>query len=535
MMESAKASPIHPEHRNWAARFLVNVAWGWLGVLASFFTGFILSPYIIRKLGDQRYGIWALAFAFIDYFTLFDFGFKSAIVTMISQCRARDDETTINQIINTAFFYFAGLALLLMGVTWLIAGDLYRFFQITPAYRSEFASLVRIVGVGWAFAVAFNVFVAGQEGFQQFKFLNQIQISSLIFRSGLCALVLYLGHGLTVMGLVVMASQFMTFTLAYFNVRHAFPALHLSPSLVRRRLWKQMAGYGVHAFVAQLSTMLINQGPPVLIGHFRPEACVGYYTLPARLLQYVVEFVAKIGSVTLPNAAELLAQGRRAHIARLSTYLNRYCFALFLPFSVFLFLYRWELIRMWVGASFALQSAPLVIPFVLSTSIAVAGQFNSVGILFGMAKHSAYAKALMVEGIIAVAGISAVLPRFGIVGAAWVAASAALLNRGLFTAYLLCRTLEMRWLGNLRAIYVRPLLLAAPTFVLGYVMKLYWLRGRNWLEILSALALLGLQYYLLYFFTGVEKEHRSMLYEWAGGRLGHWFDVPGSLAARSKQ
>ena len=45
-------------------------------MIASFFTGFFLSPYIIRRLGDQRYGIWALAFAFIDYYTLFDFGFN---------------------------------------------------------------------------------------------------------------------------------------------------------------------------------------------------------------------------------------------------------------------------------------------------------------------------------------------------------------------------------------------------------------------------------------------------------------------------
>src|SRR5689334_20519519 len=102
----------------WARRFFVNVVWSWVGVLTSFLTGFFLSPYIIRKLGDERYGIWALAFAFIDYTFFFDFGFKSAIVNLISRFRAQNQETKINEVVNTAFFYFVGIAMLLVAAIW---------------------------------------------------------------------------------------------------------------------------------------------------------------------------------------------------------------------------------------------------------------------------------------------------------------------------------------------------------------------------------------------------------------------------------
>src|ERR1700759_4402706 len=92
----AKPSPMEKavEDREgpWARRFFLNVVWSWMGVAASFFTGFFLSPYIIRTLGEHRYGIWALAFAFIDYFMLFDFGFKSATVNFVSLARAEGDE-----------------------------------------------------------------------------------------------------------------------------------------------------------------------------------------------------------------------------------------------------------------------------------------------------------------------------------------------------------------------------------------------------------------------------------------------------------
>src|SRR6185312_2341839 len=361
----------------WAERFFINVLWSWLGVIASFFTGFFLSPYIIHKLGDKRYGIWALAFAFIDYYTLFDFGFKSAVVNLISGFRARGEDREINEVINTALFYFIVLGLLIFGLTWFSAPELHRFFKISPEYQHDFAILVRVIAVGWSAAISLSVFQGAIEGFQRFKTANHIWILSLIVRSGGSALMLFLGHGLIAMGIVVTIAQFLSFGLTFLTVRRAFPAMRLSPVLARFSMWKRIASYGVHSFVAYLGNTLITQAPPILIGHYQSEAFVGYYTLPSRLLQYVVELVTRIGYVTMPNTAQLAAEGKKREIMLLGTYLNRYCLALFLPLAIFLAVYGRALVQTWLGPSFAEHAAPLLPVFVLSTSLAVAGQFNS--------------------------------------------------------------------------------------------------------------------------------------------------------------
>ncbi len=488
-------------------------------MLTSFLAGFFLSPYIIRKLGDERYGIWALAFAFIDYTTFFDFGFKSAIVNLISRFRAQNQETEINEVVNTAFFYFVGIAALLLAATWVLAAYLHRFFQISPAHQAEFVTLVRTIGIGWSVAIALSVFFGGLEGFQQFKVQNHIGVLSLVFRSGSCALVLYMGYGLTQMGYVVAVSQFLNFGLCFLAFRRAFPALRVSPSFIRPQRWLEMAHYGVHSFLAQVGTMLQNQGPPMLVGHFMAEAFVGYYTLPNRLLQYVVDPVTRIAAVTMPNSAELFALGRKQQIAHLATLLNRYCFALFLPFGMFLLLYGGSLVRIWVGPVFGAKAAPLLLPFVLLTSFAVAGQFNSVSILFGMAKHDIYAKALIAEAVLNLISMAVILPRFGIFGAACVACTVGILNRCFFTSYLLCRNLDLHWLTFMRSIYLLPLLVAVPTAALGYGLRMYGVTGRNWMEILVMLGLLSLQYYITYFFIGIEKDHRLMVWGWIRTRV----------------
>lgn len=513
----------------WAERFFVNVLWNWIGVVASFFTGFFLSPYIIRKLGDQRYGIWALAFAFIDYYTLFDFGFKTAIVNLISRFRSQNAEDQINEVINTALFYFIGLGMLIFALTWFSAPQLHNFFKISPAYQPEFVVLVRIIAVGWSMAISLSVFQGAIEGFQLFKTANHIWILSLIVRSGGCAIMVFLGHGLIAMGMMVTIAQLMAFSLTFLAVRRAFPAMRLRVGLARIAMWKRIAGYGVHAFVAYLGTTLLTQGPPILIGHFRSEAFVGYYTLPSRLLQYMVELVTRIGNVTMPNTAELAAKGHKREIMLLGTYLNRYCLALFLPLSIFLLLYGRQLVRVWVGASFAENAAPLLPVFVLSTTLAVAGQFNSSQILYGLAKHATYSKALIAEGALALVGMAAILPSHGILGAACVAAGFAILNRALITPFLLCRLMDCSLFRYLVDIYGKPLVLGAPIFAYAWWIRTHWIAGRNWFELIGSIGLISLPYYVACYFTVIDGDHRTLLNGWIAARVRRF--IPSAVNA----
>jgi hypothetical protein len=61
--------------------------------------------------------------------------------------------------------------------------------------------------------------------------------------------------------------------------------------------------------------------------------------------------------------------------------------------------------------------------------------------------------------------------------------------------------------------------LAFPTAFLAYWMRNSWFPGKNWIELLAALALLSAQYYAVFLFTGFDKEHRLMLQEWISRRL----------------
>src|SRR5205823_2474402 len=175
-------------------------------------------------------------------------------------------------------------------------------------------------------------------------------------------------------------------------------------------------------------------------------------------------------------------------------YSNRYSFTLFMPLVLALLVYGRELIGLWVGAEFAARSAPLLPIMTLSTAFVLAGQFNSSAILFGLGEHGGYARSVLIEALLNVAAMVVAIPRYGILGAAWVSAVLMILNRGLYTPWLVCRALDFGFFHYLQEIYMRPVLIGMPVLAVAYGVKRYGLAGGTWLELIAGSGCIGLLY-----------------------------------------
>ena len=499
-----------PRKNSQTESLVINVLWNWFAVAINIFAGVALTPYIVHKLGDSRYGVWALAFAFMEYALMFDLGFRSAVVNFVARFRAREDYQAINELMNTAVAYLAVAASVIVTLALFGAGLAVRLFQITPDNRSAFVYLVKVIGFTWGFAMVASVFDAGLQAFAQFKTVNRLLAASMAVRSLGCVGLLYLGYGLRAMALVVVFSQVSTYTLMFLAFRRIVPAFHFSLNFVSRARLRELFGYGIHSVVASSASMLLNQGPPLVIGRYLPEAYVGYYAVPWRLLQYMVDLINRIGLVTSPKTAELFAVGRLDQITRLGILVNRYSFALFMPISIFVSVYAYNLLTRWIGPSYAAHSAPLIPVFAFSVTFVFAGQFNTTQLLYGIAQHGPYSRLILAEAIAGIVITVLVLPRYGMFGAAVVVCGLAVLSRGLITPYILCRHLGCSYARYMLSIYTRPVLTGVFILLLAFAMHTYWLPGYTWPQLILAAAIIGSVSVGVSYFTCVEKTHQDV-------------------------
>jgi O-antigen/teichoic acid export membrane protein len=132
----------------------------------------------------------------------------------------------------------------------------------------------------------------------------------------------------------------------------------------------------------------------------------------------------------------------------------------------------------------------------------------------GLGKHQRYAKGLFAEAVIAVAVLWFVIPRWGILGAAWTCSVLMVLNRGILAPFLVSKTLSLGFADYMGTIYVRPLAAAVPAIALAWVARATLLPGSNWLQIFGAGALTGIFYYALAYLICLDRDHRSLLLTW---------------------
>ena len=514
-MTPASASGSSPR----SARFLVNVSWNVAAFLLNLAGGILLSPYIIRKLGVEGYGVWALVFATIDYFWLTDLGFRSATLKYAAHYMALNQSGKVNSVISTAVSYFTAVAGCLSAVVLLLGGSFPRWFNVSPAYHDAAAFLFRAAGTCIAAGLVVNVFKATLEGLQQYPALNRIAILVTAIRVLGCFGVLALGGGLAQLGLVIVLGQSSGYVLIFRALRKALPQFELSWRLVNRGTLKEMISYGIHTMTATIGSQALAQGPVLLVGWLGSARLAGYFSLPVRLLASAVDVVSQVGMVTGASSADLWARGDTGGIGRMGAAVNRYCLMLFLAPAIVLSVYGSQLLHLWVGADVASRSGPLLPALTLGFTLAIAAQQNSSAILFGLGRHKWLARGLLVEAVLLVAGVVYLLPRHGLLAVASLVAALMLLNRGMLVPWLLCRNLAIPYRDYLCTIYVKPLLVALPVALLAWLARISFLPAANWFQLGAAAALIGLAYYIPAFFFVVEHPHRRLLFKRLGGVL----------------
>ena len=489
-----------PSSHHRGDRFVFNLIWNWMGVAASLFTGILLSPYLIHKLGPEAYGLWALSFALVEYCGFLDLGFRSAIVKYVAHYNALEQLPGITQVINTGLVYSSLVSLGLFAATAVASGYLHYFFQVSPAFERSFRILMILISLSWCVGFVFGLFGACLEAIQRFDLYNKATVTATVTRAVGTAILLYLGYGLIGIGVLTVVTQCLGYFLYFVFFRRAVPSFRVSPRHASLETLRMMGRFGIHTFVVNLSSLFLNQSPPMLIGHFLPAAFVGYYQLPMRLIQYTSDAVARIGVITNASAAELHAQGDSRVLSQLAIYSNRYSLTLFMPVALVLWVFGDRIFHLWVP-SIAQFSAPLLPILLAGYMIAVVAEFSSGMLLQGLGRHQWFARGLLAESIAVFVLLLFVVPRYGIIGAAWVTAVCMVLNRGIVAPWLVSREMGFPFTYFIHSIYTWPFVAAIPVAALAYFLRITILPGYSWLQLFTAGALVASVYLTAAFFV----------------------------------
>jgi len=333
-----------------------NVVYGSLTWFLPLIMSFVATPVIVRSLGNNDYGIYALVLGFISY--SFTFSFGRAITKYIAEYRMSGETDKISDVISATFFVNIVVGLAGVATTFALAGWLVRdVFKIEPAAQQKAITAIYIACAIIFLWMLSQVFTSILQGIQRFDVYSKIfTASSFVLTSGNLALA-YSGFGLISLLIWNVSTLSLFFVIYGFAARRLLPefSVNFRPSRETLRLvLRYSAGIVGYQVLANI-LLLFERG---WITQQLGTESLTYYVVPMSLGLYLHGFVTSLVLVIFPLASELNKE--RDKLLRLYTKATK-VISLILVFVVATVMVQSRnFLGLWLGDNFAEHSSTLL-------------------------------------------------------------------------------------------------------------------------------------------------------------------------------
>lgn len=378
----------------------------------------LVLPVLTHALGPARFGLLGIAWAFLEYLTVFDVGLDKATVRYVADALARG-ERDVPQItaVSVAAQLLMGTAAggaLALAAPWVAP----HVFRVDPALVPEGTRVLMAVGLNLPVVLALTTLRGVLEGARRFDLSTAVKIPSASGVVILSAVLAVRGASLPAILCWVAAWRVVLLVATVVVIRRAVPGFRVEWPRAWRRL-HGLVSFGSWVALTGLVSPLLVYLDRFVLGARVGLTAAGYYTVPyegmARLLIVPNSLItALFPLLTVVGVAGAAGAERLDRLFRSSM---RVLGAAMLVPSLLVLVLAPEILRVWMGASYAAAG---------STALRIL----AVGVLLNAMAHVPYtfveaggrpdipAKLVALELLLYVPVVWYLVGRFGIVGAA---------------------------------------------------------------------------------------------------------------------
>jgi O-antigen/teichoic acid export membrane protein len=326
---------------------LINLAGGIIGLILYA----ALTPLYLHTVGPERYGLLAIVWAFLAFFSAFDFGMGIALGYIIAT-KSEDSVSEQSQFFWTGLIISLPFGLVAGAVLFgLIGGGLGNLFNLSISVKAELVasgpSLVAI-GICTVLLSAIGGLFRGRQMFATTAVFGTVSLVLSILLP--VAAAVFISPSLHVLIVATLLSRLMTLicaiALAHIVVLEgARPRVSVAAARV-------LLDYGAWASLSGIVELAVSGADRFLLGAIAGSAAVTYYAVPSSILSRVLIVPNSLAGAAVPQAA-CSTEEEELLLARK---ILRMVGALTPCFIAGMFLAK-AFLMLWLGTQFASQAA----------------------------------------------------------------------------------------------------------------------------------------------------------------------------------
>lgn len=417
---------------------LINlVSQGWLLLLVFFFT-----PFILKTLGKELFGVFALSTSLFRYAGVFDLGLKQATVKHIAEHDGKKQYREINRVATVTFLLFVILALANASAVFLLGNFLvYKVFNIAAASQAIALRVFQITALNIFLHFLTEHAAAIAHGKQRFAVFNiKTWIVGTVSIAGI-AIALWQGKSLTYGLLLVSLSQIVTLVSVWFLNMKLLSVRPFFTFSFDKKLITKLFDFGIFKFASNLGGELVAQTGNFIIGSFLLARYIPLFAIPHSLTQKASIIIAQIVTTIFPFAAYLEGKKAKRYIIALSAKGQFFNAGIALIIAGGLFFLGESFLAWWLNdPAFAQQAALplkiLAVAYFLKSFSAIPGAITD-----GLGKTKITAFFSLGNGVLTLLFTLVFVPQFQFAGAALAVFTSTLITFPTFLYFFYTRVL----------------------------------------------------------------------------------------------
>jgi O-antigen/teichoic acid export membrane protein len=322
--------------------------------------GLVITPYLIHRLGMERFGIWALVSVLTGAMGLLDFSFKNAFVKHLAETVATGKRKAHAQILSTglaSYLVFAAVAVLLFLV---IADLVLGLLNIPAPLQSEALTVFWIGLAGFLVGSVMAIFPAVCDARQRMDITNSLGVVALLFGTALIVLAVESGHGLVGVAWAQLAGIVLFHLLCVIAARRLAGPLQIRPAHVCGESFRRLFAFGWRLHVSSMCMIVNRQLDKLILARWAGLSVVSAYEVAFKAVANMGTLQPYLAAALLPASSQISAAGEHQRLLSIYRRATRYLFLLGTPPFIFLALESQTVITAWLGTPNAMAAMIII-------------------------------------------------------------------------------------------------------------------------------------------------------------------------------
>lgn len=499
-------------------RSLLNYGTGAIYTAIVLLIGFVATPFLLRWLGEERFGAFRAASDWFGYLSLLEFGLGGALLALLAQAVGRGDARATEATLATGIRWYVRIVLVMIAAGLALASMITWLVPVSPEHTGDLRRGVLIAVLGLTLLPFSAAFKSLAEATQRSYWINVLLLVQSLTITGTALVLAWAGWGITGQFLAVLAGALL------FNLPLIWTGLRRYPGILRSALrnppdpdaQRGLRALNMPTLVYYMSGRFSFETDNIIVAFILGPVAVVPLVMTQKLIVMAQGQLTNVGNASWAALAELHFQGQHEQFNRrlidLTSLVAIFGVAGLVPVTV----YNRYFVAQWVGPQYYAGDWVTIIVTVNALLRAVVALW---GWCFGgTARTPLLIKASIAETVINVS-VSVVLTyHLGLAGPL-IGTLAGLVCVSVWYLPRLLQSVFGTSVGELASAVAAPLFLGIP-----YAAGLWWIADRyppaGWTTLGAHVIAAVLTYLLLWWSLMMNHESRRQVAHRAALVLG---------------